>query len=214
MKNKFLKLFVFVFILVGSTASAQSFEGIIKFQKQTDLANTNYVYYVKGDKVRIDELDKNGKTDGSFLVDLKANTMLSLNYDRKLYMDKKAGASASVNANCVVTKTKNVKAIMGYNCREYVVKNTTDNTQISYWIAESKFNFFHRLLKLLNRKDKSSVYIQQIVGLKGEFPFSSVETTITDNKQVNRMDVTEITQKTLDASLFEVPKDFKKFDGK
>jgi len=214
MKNKILSFFIFALILVGSASSAQSFEGVIKFQKQTDVGNTNYVYYIKGDNIRIDELDNNGNVDGTFLVNLKAKTMLSLNYERKLYMDNKRPADAPVNGKCEITKTKNVKVIMGYNCREYIVKNTAENTQVSYWIAEKKFNFFQGLLKVLNRKDKSSVYYQQIIGLKEAFPFSSVETTISDKKQVNRMDVTEIKAKVLNASLFEVPKEFRKFDGK
>ena len=80
MKKLFLSaLFGFAGMLV---VSAQSFEGTIAFKKQTPTDTVSYMYYVKGDKVRLDEIgSKSKKVEGSFLIDLKTNSMVSLSHD-------------------------------------------------------------------------------------------------------------------------------------
>ncbi|MFI5222507.1 MAG: hypothetical protein ACHQK8_09290, partial [Bacteroidia bacterium] len=83
-------LFVFAGMLF---VSAQSFEGVIEFKKQTATDTVNYIYYVKGDKVRLDEIgSKSKKVEGSFIIDLKTHSMVSLSHERKLYIEQASGA--------------------------------------------------------------------------------------------------------------------------
>lgn len=192
---------------------AQSFEGIIDFKKTSTIDTNKYVYYIKGDKVRIDEIDsKTKKAAGSFIIDLKLGKMTSLSHERKLYMDQKPGVPAVVNGTPEVTKTKNIKTIQGIKCTEYIVKNKNENTEISYFISSTgKYDFFEKLLKLLNRKDKLSSYFLKITGVSGLFPFVAIQRTL-DGKETARIETMKIEKKTLDASLFEIPKDYNKFD--
>ena len=53
MKNLFLSSF---FLVLSTAIFAQAFEGVIEFKKLTTTDTINYVYYVKGAKVRIDEI--------------------------------------------------------------------------------------------------------------------------------------------------------------
>jgi hypothetical protein len=190
----------------------QSFEGTIEFKQQTTLDTQSYIYYIKGDKVRIDNISKVRKVEGSFIIDLKDNKMIFLSHERKLWGEQQSPMAATVNGKPEVTKTKNTKTIQGFKCTEYVVKNKDENTQISFWIASGKFDFFDRLLKVLNRKDKPAVYYQQITGLPdGDFPFLAVESPM-DGKERGRLEVTKIDKKVIDAKMFEIPAGYLKFE--
>src|SRR3989344_27082 len=88
-------LFAFTGMII---ASAQSFEGVIEFKKQTTTDTVNYIYHVKGDKVRLDEIgNKSKKVEGSFIIDLKTNSMVSLSHERKLYIEQASGTPAVIN---------------------------------------------------------------------------------------------------------------------
>ena len=192
--------------------SAQSFEGVIEFKKQTTTDTVNYIYYVKGDKVRLDEIgSKSKKVEGSFIIDLKTSSMLSLSHERKLYIEQASGTPATMNGKPDVKKTGASKTIQGVKCNEYVVKNADEKVQVTYWMAEGKYDFFFKLLKILNRKDKSAVYVQQITGVDGSFPFLSSQVNLDTNKEEVKMEVTKLQKKAVDASMFEVPKEYQKF---
>lgn len=193
-------------------ASAQSFEGVIEFKKQTTTDTVNYIYYVKGDKVRLDEIgSKSKKVEGSFIIDLKTSSMVSLSHERKLYIEQASGTPATVNGKPEVKKTGNVKTIQGMKCSEYTVKSPEDKVQVTYWMAPGKFDFFFKLLKILNRKDKSAVYVQQLTDVDGMFPFLSTQTNLETNTVEVKMEVTKVDKKTVDAAKFEIPKDYQKF---
>src|ERR1035437_1906000 len=109
-----------LFVLTGMLmASAQSFEGTIAFKKLTPTDTVSYVYYVKGDKVRLDEIgSKSRKVEGSFIIDLKTKSMVSLSHERKLYIEQAAGTPAAMTGKADVKKTGNVKKIQGMKCIE------------------------------------------------------------------------------------------------
>jgi hypothetical protein len=214
MKKSLLKTISLVAIMVAFafSATAQSFEGVIEFKKQTTTDTTNYVYYVKDNQVRIDEIGaKSHKIEGTFLVDMDAKTMKSLNHDRKLYMDQTNPPAPVVSGKCEVSKTKNVKNLQGYQCTEWIVKNTAENTQISYWVADGKFPFFDKLLRQLNRKDKFSTYYLQMTDVKNSFTMLAVQSDLA-GKETGRLEVTKITKKSVDPATFEIPKGYNKFE--
>lgn len=214
MKKTAIKILSVAIVMVAFafSAAAQAFEGTIEFKKITATDTVNYVYTVKGNKVRIDEIgSKSHKIEGTFLVDLDAKTMISLNHERKLYMDNPTPAAPVLKGTCNVKKGQNVKNIQGYKCTEYTVTNNEENTQITYWIAEGKFTFFEKLLRILNRKDKSSVYFLQIPDIKNSFPMLSVQSDL-NGKENTRLEVTKITKKEVDASIFDLPKGYNKFE--
>lgn len=199
-------------IVFSTVATAQSFEGIIEFKKETPTDTINYVYYVKDYLVRIDEIGtKSHKAEGTFLIDMDQKTMKSLNHDRKLYMDQPTPATPTLKGTCTVTKA-DVKNLQGYKCVGYVVTNTEENTKISYWVADGKFSFFEKLLRQLNRKDKSSVYFLQIPSIKNSFPMLSVQQSL-DGKDQMRLEVTKIIKKEVDPTMFDVPRDYNKFEN-
>jgi hypothetical protein len=214
MKKSILKFLpgAMMITLFSFTAVSQSFEGTIEFKKATTTDTTNYIYYVKDNQVRVDEIgSRSHKLEGSFLVNLGTKTMKSLNHERKLYMDQPTPADPVIKGSCTVTKGQNVKNLQGYKCQEYIVTNNTEGIVITYWLADGKFSFFDKLLHQLNRKDKASIYFLQIPSTKDMFPMLSIQTDIT-GKPTGRLEVTKITKKVIDATLFEIPKGYNRFE--
>jgi hypothetical protein len=212
MKKNILRLFsVFAMSAIAFNASAQ-FEGVIEFTKKSATDTTSYVYYVKGNTVKIDEIGaRSKKVEGSFIVNMDNKTLTMLNHDRKIYMDQAIPATPVTKGKPEVKKGDGSKTIQGYKCQEYSVTNTEENTKITYWLAQDKFTFFEKLLRQLNRKDKSSVYYLLLPDIKNAFPMMSTQTDLTGKPMVT-LEVTKITKKEIDATMFQIPKGYNKFE--
>lgn len=211
--KKIFSLIVFTTLFINTYS--QAFEGIIEFKKQTDFDTISYVYYIKGDKIRVDEVGANYEAQGgSYLIDTKEKKIIAVSHARRLYFEQPASpVPANVKGTPEVTKTKNTKTIAGQTCTEYIVKSKEENTQISYWLAGGNYNFFSPMVKLLNRKDKSSVYFTKLTGVEGMFPFLSIESAIGSKDENTRLEVTKVQKKTIPASKFEIPKGYQKSEN-
>lgn len=206
-----------IVMMVGTVAykpaDSASFEGTIEFKTVTATDTTNRIYYVKGDKVRIDEMgSKSKKPEGSFIIDLTAKTMMFLSHDRKLYGDQPTGGTPNKpGGTCEVSKGKGSKTLAGYKCTEWIVKNKEENTQISFYLGSGKFDFFNKMLTVLNRKDKFATYFQQLTKTDGMHPMLAIMSPM-DGKEKERMEVTKVEKKAVDAKQFEIPTGYLKFE--
>lgn len=205
---------VIVSLLAPFFMAAQSFGGSVEFKYYTTKDTTVNVYHVKDKNVKLDQYGKrSGTVEGSFVFDLANNNIKFVNPKRKVWGDHKSETAPIIKGVCEVKKTSNTKTIQGAKCTEYVVKNTEENTTISYWIANGKYEFFIPLVKIWNRKDKQSIYFNQIKDLApGSMPMLSEEKQISDGKYVSKLEVIKITKENLDESKLTVPADYKKFE--
>ena len=209
MKKHILVLFLFSAISVISIA--QPFEGVMDFNKISAVDTIKYRYYVKGNKVRIEEMNKKGVIAGIMLVDLVKGNILALSPDRKMYMEVPALSKPIITGKVEVNKTSGTKIINGYTCKLWRMRNKAENTEVSYWVAEDKFDFFNGLLKVLNRKDKLSVYFMQAPTVVGAMALEATERNLLRDFK-NAIVTTKIEKKVLDASLFSIPAEYKKYD--
>ncbi|MHB8259580.1 MAG: DUF4412 domain-containing protein [Bacteroidia bacterium] len=196
-----------------TTAAFAQFEGTIEFRMETKKDTTTNVYYVKGENVKLDQIGKkSGKVEGAFVFDLKEKKIKFVNPARKVWGDHKSETPPTIKGTCVVTKGKDMKTICGKKCADWTVKNTEENTQIVYWISADNFGFFAPLVSLWNRKDKQSVYFNQLKDLpKGAMPMLSIETDLT-GAQVSKLEAIKVEKKAVDPSQIAVPSDYKKFE--
>jgi hypothetical protein len=208
------KIFASMALLTFTGAAFAQFEGSIEFRMETRKDTTTNIYYVKGNNVKLDQIGrKSGKVEGSFVFDLSANSIKFVNPARKVWGDHKSETAPAIKGVCEVTKQKTTKMVSGKMCTEYVVKNIDENTQITYWVTTEKFDFFVPLVKLWNRKDKQSIYFNQIKDLpKGAMPMLSIETNIDSKAVVSKLEVLKIEKKSVDAGIVAVPSDYKKFE--
>lgn len=166
--------------------------------------------------MKLDQIGKkSGKVEGSFVFDLTNNQVKFVNPVRKVWGEHKSETPPATKGQCVSTKGSGTKTVQNMKCTEYVVKNTDENTIITYWITSGKYDFFIPLVKLWNRKDRQSIYFNQIKDLpKGSMPLLSEERQISDNKLLSKLEVTKLAKGSIDASKVAVPADYKKFEQK
>jgi hypothetical protein len=196
--------------VLGSPLFAQSFEGVIEFTKTTGPVVTNYKYYVKGDRVRIEEISARGEVQGIMLVDTRDKTVSAISPERKLYMDV-PNMRLPKDVTTTVQKTTEMRDMAGYKCEKWVVKSGPEDRVITYWVAADAFDFFVPLLETLNRKDEQAVFFLEIKDNKGVFPMLGIETK-GDGAEVSRLEVKAVTKGVQKPSLFEIPAGYNKFE--
>ena len=196
--------------LVAAAVHAQPFEGVVEFTKTTGPVVTSYKYFVKGDRVRIEEISARGEVQGIMLVDTRDKTVTAISPERKLYMDV---PNMRLPKDVVVTvqKTSEMKDIAGYRCEKWMVKSPKEDRQITYWVAADEFSFFVPLLETLNRKDEQAVFFLQVKDNGGVFPMLGVEQKM-DGAEVSRLEVTKVTKAAQKPTQFEIPAGYNKFE--
>ena len=210
MKLRNLIGIVVVFALCFGTAEAQSFEGSISFKKSVGPITANYTYHVKGDKVRIEEIDEEGNVQGIMLVNTAQNEVLALSPERKMFIEvpnKRPNRKTELS----IEETKNTTKILGMECKEWKVISAEDNREISYWLAHKNFDFFVPMLKTLNRKDKLAVFFLKLPAQNGAFPLLGVERQ-DDGTELTKLEVKEVKEVELSDDLFTIPSGYTKFE--
>lgn len=205
--------FTLLFALVTVSYYAQ-FTGSIDFTQYTLKDTALNTYWVKDKKVRLNQYAKNNNTliEGSFVFDLDAKTIKFVNPKRKVWGDQKSEIPPVLKGKCEVSKGKG-KTVNGIKCNEYIVKNTEENTVITYFIANGNYDFFIPMMELWNHKSKQSIYFGKIKGLpKGAMPIMSEERQISDNKFISKLEATKFNKTEVDPAKLEVPAEYKKFD--
>lgn len=196
------------FLLVMVVANAQSFEGVLEFKKQSPTDTLSYVYTVKGDQVRIDEIRSiTHRVVTSMLLNLETGTLHAINHEQKTWERRKPTGKAIRPATSLATTTTHSKSLFGYKCIEYTVNNTSTNTTMSYWVASGKFDFFVPMLELLNSTDDFARFYLALPVKNGALPFLAV-TYAASGKEVARMEVTRIEKKKVAEAQFSVPTDY------
>jgi hypothetical protein len=199
-------------VAIPAAIRAQAFEGTIEFKQYTAKDTTNNLFFIKGDKVRLDQFGKaTNKAEGSNLIDLTAKTITMLSHSRKMFTSVVVNKNPAGNKIDTVIKLKETKMLQGLKCIGYTVRSKSDNTEITYWLANGNFNFFDPFVVLWNRKDKASVYYRSLKDTKGMMPMLSVETDLSGHN-TGKMEVTKIEKKALTANTFEIPKEYKKYE--
>lgn len=207
---KKMAAFALMVTLSSIAFASEPFQGTIKFTKTIGPVTANYVYYVKGDKVRVEEIGENGEVQGIMIVDTKANTVKALSPERQMYIDVPNKRPAR-DTEVYVQKTGNTQEINGYKCNEVKVTGKTDGREVTFWCADDQFDFFMPMLETLNRKDKLAVYFMNVPDLDGFFPMLGVEKK-TDGMELSKLQVVDMNKTTLADNLFEIPEGYSKFE--
>lgn len=210
--KKFTILFTGLMALAITLVSfipAGSFEGAIEFEKKTGSTAIKYKYLIKGENIRVEDYGTDGTLQGIMLVNTKTEKVYNLSPDRKLY-SLVPQKHPNMNVVVDVKSTGNKKEIAGISCTEYTVTCEAEQRITSFYVGGTDFDFFLPFLKTLKRKDKLSVYFQKLTGVENMFPMMGVEKKL-DGTVLTTLKVTNVKKQTVDATLFEIPKDYKEF---
>ena len=208
--TKKIAAFAFCTAIAAAAWANDPFEGTIKFTKTIGPVTANYIYYVKGDKVRVEELGENGEIQGIMIVDTKANTVKALSPERKMFIDV-PNKRPPRDTEVYVQKTGKTQTINGYKCIEVKVSGKDEGREVTYWVADDDFDFMVPMLETLNRKDKLAVYFMNVPDIQGMFPMVGVERK-TDGVELTKLQVHEIKKTDLDNNLFTIPANYSKFE--
>lgn len=200
-------------LLFSAIVFAQDFEGIIEFTNKSYYDETNYIYHISTNQVRIDELNDEGEISGTMLINLETKQVLALNHQRKLYMEIKSKPSIKNLSNSKTFKTTETKKILGYNCTKWTVDNPDYKSKATYWVINnSNYTFFKQLLSALNRKDKIALYFMKIPENDGFFPILGKEKGYNGQLKTS-LTTTKLIRKKIDASIFKIPTGYTEFNN-
>ena len=200
-------LFFLSFLTGMSAVLAQGFEGTIEFKKIKKGKESTYIYYVKGDYVRLEEFGSNRTIVDIALINLKEKKVYLLSPERKSYMVLNTMYSNKDMSKTRVEMKTDAKSILGRPCKIWVVSNPDLNARVTYWVTKGNFDFFVQLLDVLKRKDYHSLFFQQVPEAVGYFPMVSTWTDL-NGVQVERLEVTKIDERVLRGNFFSIPDDF------
>jgi hypothetical protein len=207
------KKLILIFIsIVFPLFSLFAFEGIISYVKESKYDTTYNIYYIKDNNVRIEEYDKDKNLQNVVLIDINKETSILINPEKKQYKEnnKCDQLKKLFDNNFEINKTDNYKIINGVKCFQWRVRNTQLNTEISYWVTQSKIEFYNNLLNNLYSSENSNIFFMQIPDNKGYYPMVTEERTLLrDEKQ--RTTLVDIKSKQMNNNLFIIPSNYKLF---
>jgi len=210
---RFCTLLLFAAVLFNSAAlRAQEFEGSIYFTKSNMVDVTKYVYHVKGNMVRIDEmLEGSDKMVAALLVNLETKEMIALSHERNLYMKRPRGGEVAAPKGLEVKKGELEKSINGKNCEQYRVKSKELDSEVTFWVAEGYYSFFPKLLNILKRKDNYATFYTSLPDLDRKLPLVANEMSLLREKK-GFLQVDKLEAKKLDDKMFVIPAGYEKVD--
>ena len=212
-------LLISLFIPARKTQAQSNFEGIITFQIDTKDGGVQHMtYFVKNDKVRMEVETPNVPQNMSpaIIYDSNTNKMYTLISQVKSYMEVPINMNEQYNDSSMIDnkdmrpyKTGKTAKIAGVECEQWKAK--TEDGSMELWNAKGFGNFlFVQKNGFFNRKNKQTEWAREMIK-EGFFPFKIINYNQDGNEEM-KMEVTDVTKKNLDASLFEIPSDYKKMN--
>jgi len=209
-------------LAAGRTEAQSAFEGVVKFKMGMgkDLGEMTQMY--KGTKART-EFTGAGGQGGAMIMDMTAQSMIMLVPQQKMYMvmDMKKMAAMAKNmpgargqgapaggtaAPPAITATGKTDTVAGYSCEYYVV----GDTQKMEICAAKGLGMFGMGQSPMGRMGANPLAVLSDPAYAKIFRdgFFPLKIRSLDKNEV-LMEATQVEKKTLDASLFVPPPDYK-----
>lgn len=188
------------------------FNGEIKFVEKNLFDTTTYDVYVGNNKVRIDKILNNVNKE-SYLFDLKTKEMIALNHQHKLYSIisiHNEELNLDISNFKIIKSDNNEKTILGIRCKQWRVRNTKENTEITYWVSSNNFGFYYYLIKLWNSSSKINRYFSIIPNSFGYMPLEIAERNLFRDLKTTIL-VTHLLITNIDSTKFIIPNSYTLF---
>lgn len=208
-----VKLFLILSMMLNQgIGEGKGFQGSLQVVNSTCYDTTLYLLYIKESKIKLNEFDKFGYLINSYLIDLNKNNIYALNPEKKLYSILDVHPFVPNNPDeYEIIKTENFQFINGYKCYQWRVKDKSKNTEIAYWVTKDDFNFYNKMLSILNKSDKTFNFFLLIPNNDGYIPMLTEERTLLRNTK-SKVQVIRIERENLNNKIFEIPPDYKLFN--
>jgi len=201
---RYLSLFLLINTLFLTSIAQNTFEGTIEFKKIKKGKSSSYIYYVKGDIIRLEEYGPSKTIVDIALIDLKKKKVFLISPERESYMVLQPAHSSKNMANTRVEMKSERKTVLNHECKKWVVSNQDLNAKVTYWVTKGNYDFFVELLGVLRRKDYHSLFFQQVPEAVGFFPMQSLWTDM-NGVERERLEVVSIKPHVIHGNLFTIP---------
>jgi hypothetical protein len=201
-------LFIVFLMLLANKILA--FEGKILFVKENVFDTTHYCMYVKGNQIKLEQVNTEVENPEYYLVDIKANTLKIVNHSKKAYQSIKI-IDQNTSNNIDIIKTHNSKDINGYKCYQWRIKNYKDDSEIAYWVTNNAFDFFDDFIRIIYNSNSIIGINFLIPEMNGVMPINIVERSLLRIKRAS-LSVIEIKDTKIPDTIFNLPQNYKLFD--
>lgn len=196
-------------MLAGTPLAAQggNFEGVVSMKTEHGTLD----YYVKGGKIRMEpHMGGDPEHEGVMIYDGDGHRMTMVMPSQKMYMqyDLAGKPDLTDNEDLKVTKMGKSDKIAGYSCDYYHVVGKNGSADVCITTELGRF-MSPGQRGPMSRGAQPPAWARAF-GNKPAFPLKAI--AYEDGKQSMAMEVTKVEKKSLDASLFAPPADYKKFE--
>jgi len=207
MMKKFLLLAFVLFIFSESTVIADDFTGVITFRKVAGNDTLLYKYYIIKDKIRVEDINKDGEINGIMLINLLNSKIVLLSGSKKVYKDFPASIKKFPDLNLEIEKTKKKMKVAKQNCNLWKVTEKISGEKFEFWISKKNYTFFNRMLKVLNRKEIIAQTWLKLEVSDNMFPMIGIQYN-SEGELVTKIEVIKIEERELPEEIFFVPADY------
>ena len=166
-------------IFLNNTRDSDSFEGVIEIMEKRSYDTISFLLTIKQNIVKLDKNIKNGKPEESLIFDLDKETITALHHNKKMFCSVPvSNYNKNYSSDFKIKKTNNKKKIAGYSCNQWRVKNSREDTEITFWVVGKRFNFYQKFIQLWNKTDNCYQYFLTIPEADGYMPMQQVERTL------------------------------------
>lgn len=196
---------ILIIFLIFISNSVLSLECQLTIERVSLSDTLFYVYYIKNDYVRIDEYDKYHKLKNSII---KKESYIYINHNTKTYKTLNT-KNLSICDNCVLYNKDiiNYKKILNYKCRQYIIKDYSNNKYITYWLSNDvRYKDIKLSIPFLSVND-SYLYLLSIntTGVPLEINVKSFLRYDIENIFIKKIEL----NKNINNLIFNIPKDYK-----
>lgn len=212
MTEQIKKYFLFVTLFaLPIICKAGGFEGSILLVKESCYDTAFFTFYVSDGKIRVEKYNSRKLLQNIYIINTLNEEVYAIDPVKKLYAKlKKKSPEINYEDEYTIIKSTNFKMINGTICFQWRVRNKEKNTEISYWVTQNNFDFFEKMVKIMNQTDLSWEFFNRIPQAQGFFPMLSVERNLVRDEK-NRTSVLQIERKSIDSAMFRIPSDYKLF---
>lgn len=210
-KNIFRLVFIGFLCCQATVLAAQNFEGQINFIYRSSKDTIFYSAFVKNHNIRLNAFDSNRKAINSLIINIESGEVTALNSQRKIYRHlPPPRLKIPATQSSAIQKTNTKKTIQDYTCQQWQIKQTSNHTKITFWVAKGPFHFFSELLKYFYFSEQD---ILNYLNVPGNINYLPLETYIRDfqNNLIMHLEVSFIKQGTVTDMHFEIPSSFKSY---
>lgn len=199
-------MLVITLLTTSAYSKVGGFEGKVNIVREGAYDTIQVEVYIKGDLIRVNEFSKGGKLIRSYFANVAKGSTYLVSFSNRMYSQVKFDNSP-MRSNMEIIKSENYIDIDGNKCYQWRVKNIATQTETTYWVSETKYDFVPKLFSALANTGSA---IEELISLpkpEGILPLMVIDRT-RFRKLRSSIKVLSITPMKVSQTMFVIPVGF------